>query len=91
MLKIFRKLREVIDPMIGQTVIHFISHGCMGTEEEFDYIGKIIGIADPGYYSGSTPPLFYKVKIEKGKPGRDFAKIPSWYLLKKNGFYIAYD
>lgn len=88
MLKFLSKL---IDPMIGQTVIRFTTHGCMGEINEFDYIGTIVDSAQGG--------KFYKVEVFKSKHGEkreknllyDFDEVPSWYLQKMGNFYIAYD
>jgi hypothetical protein len=61
-MKFFKKLREVIDPMIGKTVIGFRTSGCMGTIHTFKFIGKIVGISYP--IKGSNT-MFYSVRILK--------------------------
>lgn len=92
-----KRLKEIIDPMLGQTVIHFITHGCMAEQHEFEYIGVIVGTTYPRLCDGKK---FYRVQVEKykGLERRDgsfdkfeFQEVPSWYLQKMNGFYIAYD
>ena len=83
--------------MLGKTVIHFISHGCMATIHEFDYIGIIVERAYPEHCNGK---MYYRVKVLKDKSGyelRDskeerFREVPSWYLQNLGGdFYIVYD
>lgn len=83
--------------MEGKTVIHFTTHGCMGTEHEFDYIGTIVGKVYPPIGDGK---LFYKIKVLKSKkwelrdhPDKpEYESVASWYLQDLGGdFYIAYD
>ena len=83
--------------MEGKTVIHFTTHGCMGEQHEFDYIGVIVGKTYPRHCDGK---MFYKVKVLKNKNGyelRDskeekFEEVPSWYLQNLGGdFYCVYD
>lgn len=91
----FRKAKEVLDPLMGKTVIHFTTHGCMATEHEFDYIGTIVGTAYP---AGDRK--FYKVKVLKDKYGElrnnpkeiNIRLAPVWYLQSLGAdFYIYYD
>lgn len=87
-MNIFKRL---IDPMIGKTVIHFSTHGCMAQIEEFDYIGEIVDTTYPRYCDGKK---FYKVSVfKKGNNSeREFEEVPSWYLQKIGGnIYVAYD
>lgn len=95
LLKLFSKVKhkvsEVIDPLMGHTVIHFTSHGCMGTIEKFDYIGKIVGKTYPRLCDGK---MFYKIEVLKDQSGAssEFKEVPSWYLQDLGGnFFIAYD
>lgn len=86
---IFRKTKELVDPMIGKTVIHFTTHGCMAQIEEFDYIGEIVGICYPKHFQGS---MFYEVKVLKGGNGETTRQAPSWYLMKLNDkTFVYYD
>lgn len=87
-------MAEVHDENVGKTVIRFITHGCMGHIDEFDYIGKITGIV---YHKDKK---FYKVEVlkqksyEKGNGWIEdkFAEVPSWYLQNIGGdFLICYD
>ena len=96
---LFKKIKELIDPKIGKTVIHFTTHGCMATIHEFDYIGKIIGIESHKDFSGGK--FLYVVKVLKDRHGgekrnnnleREYEQVPSWYLKNIGGdFYIVYD
>lgn len=97
--KIFQraKVPAAVDPLMGKTVIHFTTHGCMGTEHEFDYIGKIADTVYPEHCAGNK---FYKVEILKDKRGEkrdgdlisEHGNVPSWYLQDLGGdFLIAYD
>ncbi|MES2428290.1 MAG: hypothetical protein V4560_15020 [Bacteroidota bacterium] len=97
LLNFFRKAKAVVDPMIGQTIIHFTTHGCQATEHEFDYIGKIVGTTYPRLCQGK---MFYKVEVLKDRCGekrderviKEFQEVPSWYLQNIGAnFYIAYD
>ena len=91
----FRKAKEVLDPLMGKTVIHFTTHGCMATEHEFNCIGTIIGTE----YLGTNK--LYRVKVLKNKYGQEARNyteplpefmVPSWYLQSLGAdFYIAYD
>ena len=94
--KIFKtsKIPSIIDPLIGKTVIHFKTHGCMGTIHEFDYIGTIIDTTYP------DDQKFYIVKILKDRGGelRDenvkntIANVYALSLQDLGGdFLIAYD
>lgn len=86
--------------MKGKTVIHFVSHGCMGQIHEFDWIGVIVGTTYPKFCDGK---MYYKVKVLKNKNGyelRDikisdqtiYKEVPSWYLQDLGGdFYCVYD
>lgn len=95
-MKLFDKL--IKQPLyMNKTVIHFTTHGCMGTDHRFDWIGKIVGITYPKHCQGS---MFYKVKVLKDQSGEsrdnrvinEFEEVPSWYLQNLGGdFYIAYD
>lgn len=100
-LRFFNKPKEVvqefIDPMIGKTIIHFQTHGCQGEIEEFNYIGKIIGITYPRLSQGKK---FYKIEVFKDEFGEkrdgnlrdEITEVPSWYLQKlDSNIYIAYD
>jgi hypothetical protein len=96
-MNIFRKISEKIDPMVGKTVVHFTTHGCMAHIHEFDFIGKIIGITYPPLCAGKK---FYKVEVLKDNNGekRDrnlkesFKEVASWYLQKMGkDLFIAYD
>lgn len=84
-------LKGIEGSMVGKTVIHFTSHGCMGTNDEFDYIGVIIDIKT------IRDKLYYEVDLLKNKTGekRDGLEktelIPCWYLQNMGNFYIAYD
>lgn len=97
--KIFKRVNTpaIIDPLMGKTVIHFETNGCMGQIHEFDYIGAIIGTSYPRLADGKK---FYVVKILKDRGGelRDentkdtTREVPSWYLQDLGGdFLIAYD
>ncbi len=92
-----KKVPSVIDPLMGKTVIHFTTHGCQATINNFDYIGKIVGTVYPEHCQGHK---FYKVEILKSQYGekRDgnltelYAQVPSQYLQDLGGdFLIAYD
>ena len=96
--KIFKnaKVPSVIDPLMGKTVIHFTTHGCMATIHEFDYIGKIVDVE----YKEDDRYKMYKVEVLKNNEGerRDnnlitlYEHVPSWYLQDLGGdFLIAYD
>lgn len=96
-MKLFDKL--IKKPIhINKTVIHFTTHGCMGTVHEFDWIGKIVDITYPKHCDGK---LFYKVQILKDRTGgelrnnnlkNEFENIPSWYLQDLGGdFFVVYD
>lgn len=96
-MKLFRKIQEAIDPMIGKTVMKVITHGCMATINEFDFIGTIVGISYPIRDSSSK---FYKVEVLKSKSGekrdknldREYEEVPSWYCQKlSDKLYIVYD
>ena len=97
--RIAKKLAEatkIVDPMIGKTVIHFTTHGCMATIHEFDYIGVIVDSAYPEQFDGK---MVYVVDVLKSSRGekRDGVEhkrvtVASWYLQNLGGdFYIAYD
>ena len=47
---------------LNKTVIHFSTHGCMGIEHEFEWIGIIVDTLEK--FEGK---LFYKVEILKDK------------------------
>jgi hypothetical protein len=95
--KIFKGINvpSAIDPLMGKTVIHFTTHGCMATIHEFDYIGTIVNSSiKEGRYK------MYQVKVLKDKNGElrdnnvkdELRAIPSWYLQDLGGdFLIAYD
>lgn len=94
---LFNKLKKLIDPMIGKTVIHFTTHGCMAHVHEFDYIGRIV---EPTYPKNCDGKKFYKVQILKAGStekrddnlNQEFTEIASWYLQNIGGdFYVAYD
>lgn len=102
-MNFFRKLFKnveapaIIDPLIGKTVIRFITDGCMGQIHEFEYIGKIVDTVYPKHCDGHK---FYKVQSLKDRFGehRDnmeaprYYTVPSWYLQDLGGdFLIAYD
>lgn len=103
--KIFKnkKVPAVIDPLMGKTVIHFTTHGCMATIHEFDYIGKIVDSfikEDKMVMNLVSRHKFYKVKVLKDRRGEardngvedEFRDVPSWYLQDLGGdFLIAYD
>ena len=83
--------------MIGKTVIHFTTHGCMAHIDEFDYVGKIV---EPTYPKNCDGKKFYKVEILKAgsteKRNNDlqqeYVEIASWYLQKLNeNIFVAYD
>lgn len=96
-------LGKLVDPMIGQTVVHFVTHGCMGTEHEFNYIGIIVDsepTEDNIYIKGHGIGVYYKVRALKDQGGesrnkdgckREFYSVPSWYIQNLGGMYVAYD
>ncbi len=97
--KIFKRTKApaLIDPLMGKTVIHFETHGCMGTTHEFDYIGTIVDTTYPRFCDGKK---FYVVKVLKDKRGElrdnnrkdETRTVPYWYLQDLGGdFLIAYD
>lgn len=98
MLSFFKKkLSKIIDPMIGKTVIHFTTHGCMATIHEFDFIGTVVDVVHPEHCRNEK---FYKVQVLKSKHGekrdgnieREYESVASWYLQNIGGdFYVAYD
>ncbi len=92
--KLIKYFSKKLDPVIGSTVTHFITHGCMAEIHKFDYIGVIKDIQYKDEHK------FYKVEIIKNKEGyymsdinliRKTKLIASWYLIKKGNFYIVYD
>lgn len=103
--KIFKKVNvlSIVDPLIGKTVIHFTTHGCMANIHEFDYIGKIVDSfvkEQEMVMNLVSRHKFYKIKILKDKGGEardknvndEYRDIPSWYLQDLGGdFLIAYD
>lgn len=97
--KIFKntKAPAIVDPLMGKTVVHFETHGCMGNIHEFDYIGTIVDTTYPKHCDGKK---FYVVKVLKDRGGEkrddsvkdEFRNVPSWYLQDLGGdFLIAYD
>jgi len=98
LLNLFRKAKEVTDPMMGKTVIHFTTHGCQATIHEFHYIGKIVGTTYPKFCDGLK---FYTVDVLTDRSGekrdnrvilKEFEEVPAHYLQSLGGdFYIAYD
>jgi hypothetical protein len=93
----FSKILNATDPKIGKTVIRFTTHGCMGQTDEFDFIGKIVGIAYPKHCDGKK---FYKVEVLKAGSyekrnnnlKREYEEVPAWYLQDIGGdFFVAYD
>lgn len=59
---------KIIDPLIGKTVINFITHGCQGEIHEFNYIGKIVDV-DNNYGDWYYNQKYYKVQILKDTLG----------------------
>jgi len=78
----------------GKKIIKFTTHGCMGNDHEFDYIGVIIG---KKRLDGSK---YLEVKVLKDnmrelrdKPEEPrFELIPAWYIQDiGNGTFVIYD
>lgn len=83
--------------MIGKTVIHFTTHGCMGQDHQFYYFGKII---EPCYPTNDKSLKYYKIEVLKyqstekrdGNLKFDFINVPAWYLQKLDeNIFVAYD
>ena len=92
---LFRIFKNITDPYIGKTVIRFTTHGCMAQNQEFDYIGTIIG----SYKRPDGSKMYEVVVLKKGSLDRrdvGFAMplehVPSWYLQNIGGdFLVTYD
>lgn len=93
----WKRITAIIDPLIGQTIIAFTTHGCMGSIHEFDYIGTIVDTTYPRLCDGKK---FYRVKVLKDRRGElrdgnlqdEFREVASWYLQDLGGnFYIVYN
>jgi hypothetical protein len=89
------KLKKLIDPYIGKTVIRFTTHGCMAQIHEFDYIGTIVD-----FKINSAGLKLYIVDILKcgslekrdGNLKSEQETIAHHYLQNIGGkFLIAYD
>jgi hypothetical protein len=83
-----KSLFRRIDPMINKMVVHFITHGCMAQENEFDFIGKIVGVE---YKRGMK---FYKIDVflDKHTNVNESVLAPSWYLHHaKENLYVYFD
>ncbi len=91
--KLFKKSIK-LDINIGKTVLHFTTHGCMGTIHEFDYVGIITDVVtEQGYPVTKT----YTINILKSSQGekRDGIKITrkltNWQIQDIGGVLIGYD
>jgi hypothetical protein len=94
---------NIVDPMIGKTLIHYTTHGCMATIHEFDYIGTITEVVWKDDWVGKykRQHKFYKVEVLKDKAGNEkrdgtlshqHIEIASWYCKGlSNNLFIAYD
>ncbi len=79
----------------GSKISHFTTHGCMGNQHDFNYLGIIVDkiFADEG--------PFWKIKVLKNRSGElrdkkdkkiEYQSIPTWYVQDiGHGTYVAYD
>lgn len=91
--KFWRNIENVVDPNIGKTIVHFISHGCMAEQHEFDYIGTIVEVTTRKNCGNLK---FYKVEVwKKGSSEsieRQYEYVAAHYIQNiGGGALVAYD
>ena len=91
----YKSMQKTVDPYIGKVVICFTTHGCQGQNNEFKYVGTIVGRAENREPLGES----YTIEIHVDKEAlesRDRKEklfvVASLYELGKlsNNLYIIY-
>ena len=85
---LFTVFKNAIDPFIGKTVVRFTTHGCMGQDQEFSYVGTIVG--SKVSWQGYKEYILEAYKDEQ-HPREEHYVSAGQLIHKRGNIYVVFD